>query len=156
PPETRDYFRRIQRALHAGVPLPVSWYAADNGDPNSTGEYRSIPTTPADADASGGHETLLDDYEADQVPGFGRLTAGTAATSDQQNAALSDETKIVFLRVKNSWGGRTGETRAPAGHNDLYFEFLTGKLRSCPKDEPTSDKCTDEVPLEDVTLPAGF
>ena len=59
--------------------------------------------------------------------------------------------------MKYSWGGRTGETKAPAGHNDLYYEFLTGSLRSCPEGaKPTSRDCTDEVPLEDVTLPAGF
>lgn len=154
---TRAYFRRIQRALHAGVPLPISWYVPSSGDPDGDGTYKTIPETPADPDASGGHETLLDDYEIDGVPGFGRLAAGSPATAAQKEAALSDAAQIVFLRVKNSWGGKTGETKAPAGHNDLYFEFLTGTLRVCPAGaKPTSKKCEDQVPLEDVTLPAGF
>src|SRR5262249_3501256 len=33
PEENRAYFKRVQRALHAGVPLPISWYVASNGDP---------------------------------------------------------------------------------------------------------------------------
>jgi hypothetical protein len=38
PSENRAYFLRIQKALHAGVPLPISWYVASNGDPDDTGE----------------------------------------------------------------------------------------------------------------------
>ncbi len=157
PAENRAYFKRVQRALHAGVPLPISWYVASNGDPDDTGAYKTTPADVADADDSGGHETLLDDYEADNVPGVGKLAAGTPATEDQKKAALADEAKIVFLRVKNSWGGRAGATPAPKGYNDLYFEYLTGTVQVCPKGKkPPSKSCSQEIPLEDITLPAGF
>ncbi len=155
PTANRAYFKRVQRALHAGVPLPISWYVASNGDPDDNGSYLSVPREAADAAESGGHETLLDDYEADAVPGIGRLAAGTPATPEQKKAALSDDTKIVFLRVKNSWGGRA-HVDAPAGYNDLYLDYLTGSVKVCPANKPDSPDCTTEVPLEDITLPAGF
>ena len=43
------------------------------------------------------------------------------------------------------------------GVNDLYVEYLTGTVRVCPAGVPrTSRACHNEIPLEDVTLPAGF
>jgi hypothetical protein len=153
---TREYFRRIQRALHENVPLPISWYVASNGDDDDTGKYVSIPAAPADSDESGGHETLVTDYEVDGVPGFGKLAAGATASKEAEKASLDEHAKIVFLRVKNSWGNRV-RAQGPAGYNDLYFDYLTGTLRACPKGvAPKSKKCTNEVPLQDVTLPAGF
>ncbi len=156
PAETRAYFRRIQRALNDGVPLPISWYVASNGDDGHEGQYKTISPTPADADNSGGHETLIDDYEVNGVPGFGRLAAGTPASDEAKRAALDDAAHVVFLRVKNSWGTKANAF-GPAGYNDLYFDYLTGKMRVCPAKTPaTSKKCTDQIPLEDVTLPAGY
>jgi len=150
--DTREYFRRVQRALNAGVPLPISWYFASNGDPTNQGKYTDIPAKPAVVADSGGHETLIDDYEVKDVPGYGTLAAGTPASQDAMNASLDDGARVVFLRVKNSWGASEGT----GGHDDLYFDYLTGTLRVCPKGDPKSAKCTTEIPLEDVTLPAGF
>lgn len=155
PAATREYFRRIQRALHAGAPLPLSWYVASNGDPDGNGTYTAIPAGPADADDSGAHLTLLDDYQVSDVPGYGTLAAGVPASAEEEQAALDDAARIVFLRVRNSWGKHVSTNRGD-GHDDLYVEYLTGTLRVCPKGKPNSKDCTSEVPLEDVALPAGF
>jgi hypothetical protein len=156
PQQNRDYFRRIQRVLHQNAPLPISWYVASNGDEGHEGQYLSIPSTPADKASSNGHETLIDDYDVDAVPGFGHLAAGTVASEAQKSAALSDESRVLSLRVKNSWG-RTLNAYGPAGYNDLHVDYLTGKLRVCPKGARATDsRCEDQVPLEDVTMPAGF
>jgi hypothetical protein len=153
---TREYFRRIQRALHQNVPLPISWYVASNGDEGHDGEYISISAKPAVAADSGSHETLVDDYEVEDVPGFGLLRAGTLASEAAKSAALADRSRIRFLRVKNSWG-RNENAYGPAGYNDLYVDYLTGTVRACPKGARSNDsRCEHHVPLEDVILPSGF
>jgi hypothetical protein len=157
PTARRAFFRRIQRALHAGAPLPVGWFWADNADPDDDGAFTAVPTTPASEEDSVDHETLLYDYEVVDVPGYGRLAAGTPATPEQEEAALADGARIVFFRAKDSYYAyRTGK-RARIGFSDLYVDYLTGSVRVCPKGAAaTSTKCHDTVPLEDVTFPPGF
>lgn len=49
------------------------------------------------------------------------------------------------------------EKNGSVGHNDLYVDYLTGHVHVCPDGVlPPDERCADEVPLEDVTLPAGF
>jgi hypothetical protein len=151
---TRAYFKRIQLALHAGVPVPISWFIADNGDPDGVGAYKTVPAAPAGAVDSVDHETLITDYEIRGVPGFGTLHAGTNATAAQRSAALDDSATIVFFRVKDSYATRVVNKRVTM--NDLYVDYLTGSVRVCPVGAPTSPKCHDVIPLEDVTLPPGF
>jgi hypothetical protein len=152
---TRAYFKRIQLALHAGVPVPISWFIADNGDPDGIGAYKAVPAVPAGATDSVDHETLITDYEIRGVPGFGTLHAGTDATAAQRTAALDDSATIVFFRVKDSYATRIVNSKRVT-MNDLYVDYLTGSVRVCPVSAPTSPKCHDVIPLEDVTLPPGF
>jgi hypothetical protein len=153
---TRAYFKRIQRALHAGVAVPISWFLADNADPDGIGAYKTVPSAPAGATDSVDHETLIVDYEVTDVPGFGTLRAGVDATTAQRTAALDDAATIVFLRVKDSYATRVVKKKRVT-MNDLYVDYLTGTVRVCPDGAPsTSSKCQDVVPLEDVTLPPGF
>ena len=153
---TRAYFRRIQRALHAGVPVPVSWFLAANGDPDKRGAYREVPAEPADLTDSVPHQTVIADYEITDVPGFGTLKAGTNATAAQREAALDERATIVFFRVTDSYATRIVDSKR-VGVNDLYVEYLTGTVRVCPAGVPrTSRACHNEIPLEDVALPAGF
>ncbi len=78
-------------------------------------------------------------------------------------AALSDDTKILFLRVKNSWGGirpdRWSQAAIP-GYHDLEMPYLEGPIKECDEVDvgsPRPDQCHgDTVPLWDVTLPAGY
>lgn len=156
PAATRAYFRRIQRALHAGVPIPVSWFLAANGDPDQLGAYREVPAEPADIIDSVPHQTVIADYEVTDVPGFGTLKAGAIATAAQREAALDERANIVFFRVTDSYATRVVNSKR-VGVNDLYVEYLTGTVRVCPAGVPrTSRACHSEIPLEDVTLPAGF
>lgn len=152
---TRAYFKRIQLALHAGVPVPISWFLADNGDPAGIGAYKTVPAVPAGATDSVDHETLITDYEITDVPGFGTLHAGVDATAAQRAAALDDSAKIVFFRVKDSYATRVVKKKRVT-MNDLYVDYLTGTVRVCPDGAPTSPKCENVIPLEDVTLPPGF
>jgi hypothetical protein len=112
----------------------------------------------------GGHMTVLHDYEATNVPGFGTLKAGVQATPEQETAALGDAVVISFLRVKNSWGGirpdRWNQAAIP-GFHDLDMDYLDGPIKECDETEPgvnpTPDMCHGTiVPLQDVVLPAGY
>lgn len=155
PAATRAYFKRIQLALDAGVALPISWFMADNVDPDGLGAYQNVPAVPAGATDSVDHETLIVDYEVSDVPGFGTLHAGVDASAAERAAALDDSAKIVFFRVKDSYATRVVNKKRTAV-DDLYVDYLTGSVRVCPVGAPTSPKCHDVIPLEDVTLPPGF
>lgn len=151
----RDFFRRVQRALHGGVPVPIGWYWADTA--NVEGVFRAPPDKPADPIESAYHEALIDDYEANDVPGFGTLHAGDVASPQAQAAALAEKTQIVFLRIKDSFGALKRPDGAPPGYDDVYMDYLLGTVHTCPKGvAPTSARCSDNDVLDDVVLPAGF
>ena len=154
PDAVRAYFRRIQRALNAGVPVPTSWFYPSNLKA-APGAVREVPAVPGDPEESVDHETLIVDYEVENVPGFGRLAAGSAATKAQKEAALADEARVVFFRVVDSYGVET--KRTPTDIMDLYVEYLLGTAKTCPKGvAPTSSRCEEHQVLEDVILPRGF
>ncbi|MBK6697389.1 MAG: hypothetical protein IPG50_35140 [Myxococcales bacterium] len=153
--ETRVFFRRIQRALHAGAALPFAWFYPSNADADGSGEFRSVPEEPGDDVESVEHETLMVDYEADGVPGFGALKAGAAASPEAREAALHDDTKIRFFRAVDSYGvlheGRRRDT------SDLYVDYLLGEFVTCPKGVmPPSRHCEKHRGFVEVTLPNGF
>ena len=144
---------RLSALTGARNPLGLS-----PGHPVHTGAFTSVPpATPASEEGSVDHETLLYDYEVEDVPGYGRLPAGTAATPAQEEAALADEARIVFFRAKDSYYDHRTGPGARIGYSDLYVDYLVGSVRVCPKGAaPSSSRCRDTVPLEDVTLPPGF
>ena len=76
---------------------------------------------------------MLDDYEATNVPGYGKLPAGKLETRQAAlNAALSSTASISFFRTKNSWGvSRADRAFAAPGHNDLYLAYLNGPVQRC-------------------------
>lgn len=155
--ETRAFLRRIQRALHAGAPVPVGWFWASNADPARTGAFEGVPAGPASDADSVDHETLLYDYDVADVPGFGHLAAGTPASPAALSAALADEARIVFFRAKDSYYDYRDGANARVGYSDLYVDYLVGSVRVCPAGAAASPaRCRDAVPLEDVTLPPGF
>ncbi len=124
--ERRSYLRRVQRTLHAGMPVPITWWA-DLMD--EAGRFQEAPHGD-DPDAEG-HMTLVTDYEVDEVPGFGTLPAGVVETRPAAlDAALSDLAKIRFFRVKNSWGYDGSAVRS--GYNDLYMTYLEGTAKDQP------------------------
>lgn len=154
---THTYFARIQKVLHTKTAVPIGWYWADNGDEAETGRFDGVPSTPAGEKDSTSHESIIDDYEAEDVPGFGTLKAGVEATDAQRQAALSPEAHVTFLRIKNSYGARTKAKVRPIGYDDLYASYLLGMLEVCPDGVKSGGKgCEKHRGLEDVVLPAGF
>jgi hypothetical protein len=81
------------------------------------------------------------------------------------NAALADDTEIVFLRIKNSWGAnRLGLPFAPGphlnevlekGYHDLYKDYLDGPIAD--KENCDEDNCPKtKTPLWRFIMPPGY
>ena len=87
--------------------------------------------------------TLVEDYQASNVPGFGTLEAGTLITDNKAlSAALGDSVTIDFVRMKNSWGSSLAPPEASPdlrGYYDIYKAYMDGPLTKCT--EANGEKC---------------
>lgn len=154
PAERRAFLVRAQKALHDGVP-PLLTFTVDFAAMRGS-VFADVPASPG---RQGGHMVAMSDYQIDEVPGFGLLKAGIDAPREQLDAALSDQAKMVFLRVKNSWGPTgAGAEYTVSGHYDLYMKYLDGPMKSCLQPDGTTNNanCRDEVPFTSLVLPAGY
>ena len=155
----RDFLKRAQKALHAKQPVIMTWFV----DFAAMGADKAFRAPPAAPGRQGGHMTVLEDYEVDDVPGFGTLKAGVDFTNDPKAlaAALDSKATIRFFRVKNSWGGDLAPQGAAddfKGFHDLFMAYLNGPLKECNGTEP--DKCAKTSTTQGlrafVLPPAGF
>ena len=156
----RGFWKRVQKALHDEVPVMISW-KVDFNALTSDSHFSLEQLQSRGPGRHGGHMTVAHDYQAD-VPGIGILKAGEPATKEQMDKALSDDTKIIFLRVKNSWGGirpdRWNQAAIP-GYHDLDYSYLNGPIKDCPGEDAPADPsvCTGTVvPFGDAVLPPGY
>jgi hypothetical protein len=168
----RDYQIRVQKAMHDGAPLIITWsvdFNAMESSPSSDlrGSFNMTTLSKLGAGRQGGHMTVLEDYEA-ETEEFGTLEAGV--TLDPSNAddaakleaALLPSTTIKFWRIKNSWGAfRDDRASAPGmpGFHDLYMDYMNGPITWCPSVEgaKTKENCRGkETPWENVVLPPGY
>jgi hypothetical protein len=135
----RDFLKRMQRSMHSGMPVIMVWYV-DFAGLDSQNRFMAPPTTPG---RQGGHMTLVEDYEVSNVPGFGKLAAGTLVTDNKAlDAALADAASIDFIRMKNSWGTSLAPPNASSdlrGYYDIFKAYLNGPLTKCT--EKNGDKC---------------
>jgi hypothetical protein len=151
--------KRFQRALHARVPVMLTWFV-DFNSLNSSGQFLAKPTTPG---RQGFHMTVAEDYEATNVPTYGTLPAGKVETRPEAlEAALSDATQLTFIRTKNSWGtfrADRGFVSGYPGYHDLHFAYLDGPVKQCREKNGTTDStdCPWSVtPLVSIIMPRGF
>lgn len=154
PAERRAFLVRAQKALHDGVP-PLLTFTVDFAAMRGS-VFADVPSSPGQ---QGGHMVAMSDYQIDEVPGFGLLQAGVDARPEQLEAALSDQAKMVFLRVKNSWGPTgAGAQYSVSGHYDLYMKYLDGPIKNCLQPDGTQNNasCRDDVPFTSLVLPAGY
>lgn len=159
--DRRAFWKRVQRALHDAQPVLTTWDVDFNAFVSdsrfSLSGLERLGPSPV-----GGHITVMHDYQA-LVPEIGLLPAGRRATAEEMEKALADETKIEFVRVKNSWGGLGSvatERGVLAGYHDLELTYLNGPIQACPKNEVTGvldmDRCKSTIPLKHVVLPPGY
>lgn len=153
----RSLLARVQRAMHDRQPVIMSWYVDFNAL-DASGRFAAPPSKPG---RQGGHMVVVEDYQINDVPGFGRLLAGVDEMRPEAlDAALSPAANIEFIRVKNSWGTyRVDRQFVLPGYHDLYMEYLNGPIQQCKqKDDDTgsTDDCRDAAPLNDFILPPGY
>ncbi len=150
----RAFQKRIQKALHDKKPVIISWLV-DFNSLDGQGRFAALPST---VGSQGGHMTVLEDYEITDVPGFGTLPAGTDETRPEAlAAALSDQAKITFFRVKNSWGSsRIDRQFVLPGYHDLYTAYLNGPMKWCSGEERPCKSSYDMTPFTAVVLPPGY
>jgi hypothetical protein len=135
----RDFLRRTQKAMHAGMPVIMTWFV-DFAAMDSQNRFMAPPATPG---RQGGHMTVVEDYQINNVPGYGTLKAGELVTDPViLEAALAPEAQIEFIRIKNSWGTSLAPNNAGEefrGYHDLYMPYLDGPIVKCT--ESNGDKC---------------
>jgi hypothetical protein len=158
----RQFQKRIQKALHDGQPVIMSWLVDFNAlASNGSFTVEEIKRRGGPG-RQGGHMVVAHDYEIDNVPGFGTLKAGTAETRPEAlTAALDNKAVVKFIRIKNSWGtyrpDRWNEASIP-GYHDLYMTYLDGPVKQCEEKDGVTDPndCRDATPLWDSVFPPGY
>jgi hypothetical protein len=139
----------MQKAMHGGMPVILSWFVDFNA---MDGQNRFMAPPPSPGH-QGGHMTVLEDYQINEVPGFGTLKAGELVTDPKAlDAALSPSAKIEFLRIKNSWGSGLAPNASGEefrGYHDLYMKYLDASLVKCT--ESNGDKCGIKAQVPGLT-----
>jgi hypothetical protein len=135
----RDLQIRMQAAMHDGMPVIMVWFV-DFAAMDSQNRFMAPPETPG---RQGGHMTIVEDYQINDVPGFGTLKAGELVTDPAAlDAALSPQAKIEFIRMKNSWGTSLAPNSSGEefrGYHDIYAAYFDAQLTRCT--ESNGDKC---------------
>lgn len=92
--------RNVQSVLNRRLAVPVAWALARRAQ---GGVYRGNDLRPEDS--TGIHESILVDYEVENVPGFGTLRVDERETRPAAlEATLDERATVTFFRLKNSWG----------------------------------------------------
>lgn len=159
PSSQRAFQKKLQAALHEGVPAILTWFVDFNAL-GSEGRFEGVPAVPG---RQGFHMTVAEDYEISGVPGFGTLRAGVLETRPEAlQAALADEASMVKVRTKNSWGAfRSDRQFVPGfpGYHDLYMSYLNGPIKQCRQDNGetnTRDCPWSIVPLQSMIVPRAY
>ena len=145
----REVQRKMQKAMHSGMPVILSWFVDFNAM-DSQNRFMAPPEKPGH---QGGHMTVLEDYQINDVPGYGTLEAGELVTDQKAlDAALDPKASIEFLRIKNSWGSSLAPNSAGEefrGFHDLYMKYLDADLVKCT--ESNGDKCGTQTKVRGLT-----
>lgn len=92
--------KNLRHVMNQRLAVPVGWVVSNTA---KEGAYRNADVT--DYSLGGLHESVLVDYEIDDVPGFGSLRVDERETRPEAlEATLSDGAEVRFFRIKNSWG----------------------------------------------------
>jgi hypothetical protein len=152
---SRGALRRMQKTLHDALPAIIVWnvdFASDQG-----GLFQKRRTSKLDK-WDGAHMTVVEDYQAIQVPGFGTLPVGvTVSDPAALNAALADQTRLGLLRIKNSWGFRSNPTGDEGfkGYYDLYSDYLFGMRALTSVIVPRAYDASGPAGFDDVCAAGG-
>lgn len=149
----RAFQVELQKAMHNRLPAIMTWFV-DFAALKSDNSFREVPAAPG---RQGGHMTVVEDYQINDVPGFGTLKAGELVTDPATlEAALAPEAKLEFIRIKNSWGSSLSpdpnQGDALKGYYDLYMKYLDARI---PQAEGGSSTGFTAVVLPPATFFSG-
>jgi hypothetical protein len=147
-PMSRALERRIQKALHQGLPVPIAFWV-DEKAKTAEGSFKEPSETPEKFEH---HLALLTDYEISNLPEFGTLKAGQEETRNEAlAAAIASESGVDFLRIKNSWGASPRmNSSIPPGYYDLFSKYLSASVNVC-----NGSACAAKNIVTYVILPPG-
>lgn len=159
-PVSRRFLQiRIQRALHAGFPVLVSW-AIDFNALTTDSKFSMEELQRRGPGRQGGHMTLITDYQAKLASGTVLKVGEQGYSASQLEQAQDLDAAVEFFRVKNSWGAiRPDRWTVGDGYHDLTTAYLDGPIKWCTQVNGTSDTqdCPNEIsPLRYVVLPAEY
>jgi hypothetical protein len=150
---------RVQRALHDGAPILISW-AVDFNALTSDSQFSKVELDKRGPGRQGGHMTVISDYQVALKDGRTLKAGESNYTAADLTSALSTDSKVEFFRVKNSWGSvRPDRWQTGNGYHDLTMGYLNGPIKKCVEVNHTSDpnNCpTTQNPWWDLVLPAGY
>lgn len=138
----RAFMKNVQHVLNQRLAIPIAWAVSATA---LDGEYRAESVS--DWSVTGIHESILVDYQVDDVPGFGTLAVDVRETRPEAlEASLDDAAKVRFFRIKNSWGtdpfwteeelrqygmapeadggAKPNYLRGKPGYNDIFVDYL--------------------------------
>lgn len=145
----RTFLTKMQKAMHQGMPVIMVWFV-DFAAMDGQNRFMAPPEVPG---RQGGHMTVVEDYQINDVPGFGTLKAGEVVTDQKAlDAALSPQANIEFIRIKNSWGTALAPSDSGEefrGYHDLYMKYLNGPLTKCT--EKNGDACGTKTKVPGLT-----
>ena len=125
--DSRGALRRLQKTMHDSLPALIVWNV-DFASSANDGSFRKRPSSNL-SKWDGAHMTVVEDYQAYHVPNIGLLPAGTLVTDPKVlDAALAENARMGFLRIKNSWGFRAGPAGSEdlKGYYDIYEDYMFG------------------------------
>lgn len=169
--DRRAFQQRVQRALHDGQPVIVTWFVDFNAlelrDNGRRGSFSLVTLNELGPGRQGGHMTVLEDYQAKLADGRVLLAGKTLDPTKPDDKTLLDSallpsTEVQFFRVKNSWGAaRPDRAFAPGmpGYHDLDLDYLDGPVKKCVERDGNTDTTTcptTTTPLQNVVLPPGY
>ncbi len=154
--DPRIFQRRVQRAMHDGLPVIMVWFI-DHDALDWRGSFSLTTRAPRKYPL---HFSVLHDYQA-KVSGIGTVPIGPVTLTPSLRAALlSDDTTIDFFRTKNSWGILARDMNFPMpGYYDLHWSYLNGSVKQCATRADGAaipSSCRPTTPLQGVILPFGY
>lgn len=139
--------KNLQHVLNRRLAIPFAWWVSSTAQ---AGQFVGARVT--DSSIYGIHESILVDYEVDDVPGYGTLRVDERETRPAALAAsLDDRARVKFFRIKNSWGAETGwtdEELRQSGLSQLADAGTKTKPEYLPSKPGFNDLWTDYVDRE--------
>lgn len=131
----RKFWQASQRSLHAGVPVLSTWLVDFNARTNRS-RFSRASVEQRGPGNQGRHMTIMVDYSATLADGRTFKVGETVTDSNILNNLLCDDTTLLGVMMKNSWGGDPTADRNQEiipGFVFIEMDYLNGPLKLCKR-----------------------